>query len=1012
MTTTPFWRRYARFFAPDPAADVNEELRFHLEAKTEDLVRQGWALDAARKEAERQFGDFHAVQRIGQRIGKKTERRRRIGDYWTDLLHDVRYTFRTLSRDPSFAGVSLLILALAIGANIAVFSVVNTLLLRPLPFPNANELVWIAPPPSECGWSCATYSADAYEEFRSESRVYQDVTGYEAFTTPENFRLTGHGEPVPATGIEVIGNFFQVLGVQPALGRLFTPEEARMGSVVPNSTAQPVALLANSYWRHQFHSDATIVGKAIELNGAPVTVVGILPESFDYGAVFSPGAKVDLFAPMSLDKERMWGNIVTLVGRLKPGVSVAQAVDDANRVAPDMYFNVKYPQSRGRYKGDLVPFPLKDYVTGKLRRSLIVLWFAVGTILLIAGVNLSNLLLARSAARAKEFALRGALGAGRGRIVRQLLMESLLLSGAGALLGLGLAVVVIRWLVHQGSLALPLLNSVHIDSQALGWTVFVSVLTAMIFGLLPGLRMASGHLQEILKDSGAGAGLGRKHDRIRAALVVSEIALACVLLVSAGLLLRSFSRVLEVDLGFQPDQASSMNVEYDDSAPTPEASMIKRAAIFQQVVSRVSAIPGVQAAGISDYLPLGPNRSWDTPVPQGRVFAPGELPEPLVYVITPGFIRAMGIGLHGRDFTWADDGNSERVIMINASMARRFWPGEDPVGKILMRGDEQDHVVGVVDDVHEESIESSLGAQVYYPCTQQGPSRAQLVVRSSLSPSVLAPSVLRALRELNPASLRVPSNPEHRRSRSLAPPLLHAPRGRLCWAGFALGNARHLRCDLLFRNAAKTGNRGPHGAGRHSRPSATTSLGQHAGAHPGWHRYRHFDRIHSRQGYCLPTIRNIPLGFHELSWNGARFAPGCGGVGLYPGAPRIFHQPNGSVAEQLSFFGNRLFCAIVSGPGLKCRTMLRRGVSDVEQTAGDPLKPDFGLSGEVQQLRKVFPLLARACVRSTRSRFQFVPRSRLRGRESCSTANLRALAQSLLHRAQGRSRRSVHSHRS
>lgn len=747
--TTPLWRRYARFFGPDPAADVKDELAFHLQAKTDDLIRQGLSPEAARKEAERQFGDVHAVQRVGQQIGQKTEKRRRLADYWSDLLHDVRYTFRTLRRDPGFTAVSLLILALAIGANVAVFSVVNTILLRPLPFAHSNELVWIAPPPSECGWSCATYSADAYEEFSSMSRAYQGVTGYEAFTTPENFRLTGHGEPVPVTGMEVIGNFFQVLGVQPGLGRLFTADEAR-GPVVPNSTGTPVTLLSNAYWRRQFHSDATIVGKAIELNGTPVTIVGVLPESFDYGAVFAPGARADLFVPLSLDTERMWGNIVTLVGRLKAGVTVAQALDDANRVTPDMYFNTKYPDTKGRYKGQLVPVLLKDYVTGKLRRSLIALWFAVGTILLIAGVNLSNLLLARAAARAKEFAMRGALGASRGRIIRQLLMESLVLSGAGALLGLGMAFAVIRWLAHQGSLALPLLNSLRIDSQAVGWTVLVAILTAMIFGLLPGLRMASGNLQEVLKDSGAGAGLGRKHERIRAALVISEIALACVLLVSAGLLLRSFSKVLEVDLGFEPDHASSINVEYDESAPTNEARELKRTAIFQDILARVGAIPGVQAAGISDYLPLGPNRSWDTPVPKGKVFAPGELPEPLVYVVSPGFIRAMGIGLQGRDFTWADGPNSEKVIIINASMARRFWPGEDPIGKILMRGDEQDRVVGVVDDVHEESVESNVGAQVYYPCTQQGPSRAQLVVRSSLPPSTLASSVLRALRELNP----------------------------------------------------------------------------------------------------------------------------------------------------------------------------------------------------------------------------------------------------------------------
>jgi len=513
MTQIPFWRRYARLFGSDPAADVKDELRFHLEAKADDLISQGLHPDAAREEAERQFGDLRAVQRIGQQIGEKTERRRRLTDYWTDLLQDVRYTFRTLGRDPGFTAVSILILALAIGANIAVFSVVNTLLLRPLPFPNAQELVWIAPPPSACGLSCATYSADAYEEFRAQSRTYQDVTGYEAFTTPDNLRLTGRGEPEPATGIEVIGNFFQVLGVQPAVGRLFTPDESR--------GTPPVALLTNAYWRRQFAADPGIVGKAIELTGTPhdtgpVTVVGVLPESFDFGAVFSPGAKVDLIVPLNLDIERNWGNITTLLGRLKPGVTLAQSLDDAKRVAPNIYQSVRFPQTLGQYKGNLIPVPLKDYVTGKLRRSLIALWCAVGAILLIAGVNLSNLLLARAAARAKEFAVRGALGASRGRIVRQLLMESLVLSSAGAAFGLGLAVILIAWLAHQGSVALPLLSALRIDSQALVWTVFMAIFTAMIFGLLPGLRMASGNLQEVLKDSGAGAGLGRKHERVRA----------------------------------------------------------------------------------------------------------------------------------------------------------------------------------------------------------------------------------------------------------------------------------------------------------------------------------------------------------------------------------------------------------------------------------------------------------------------------------------------------------------
>jgi len=659
------------------------------------------------------------------------------------FLQDLRYTLRTLGRDRGFTLVAVLILALAIGANIGVFGVVDTLLLRPLPFPDSKQLVWIAPPPSACGLSCATYSADAYEEFRDQSRAYQAVTGYEAFTTPDNLRLTGHGDPQPATGIEVVGNFFQTLGVRPAKGRLFTPDEAHGGF-------HPVALLTDAYWRRQFTADPDVIGKAFELNGTPVTIVGVLPDSFDFGAVFSPGAKVDLFTPLDLDNERNWGNILTLLGRLKPGVTVAQAADDANRVAPNIYFNVKYPDSLGRYKGDLIPVPLKDYVTGKLRRSLIALWCAVGAILLIAGVNLSNLLLARAVARSKEFAVRGALGASRGRIVRQLLMESLVLSSAGAILGLGLALTLIAWLAHQGSVALPLLTTLRIDGQALGWTVLIAFFTATIFGLLPGLRMAGGNLQEMLKDSGPGAGQGRKHERLRAALVILEVALACVLLVSAGLLLRSFVRVLDVDLGFQPDRAASIKVDYDDSAPTNEASVVKRGAIFQQILARVSALPGVEAAGMSDYLPLGPNREWDTPVPKGKTFAPGELPDPLVYVITPGFIRAMGIRLRGRDFTWSDGPNSERVVLINASAAHVYWPGEDAVGKILMRDKEEDRVVGVVDDVREEAVEGAAGSEIYYPATQQGPSSAQLVIRTSLPPATLATSVLRALRELNP----------------------------------------------------------------------------------------------------------------------------------------------------------------------------------------------------------------------------------------------------------------------
>jgi predicted permease len=371
-----------------------------------------------------------------------------------NIVQDLRYTFRTLRRERAFTLVVVLILGLGIGANTAVFSVVNTILLRPLPLANPQQLVWITPQiGAKCGFSCETYSADAFEEFRAQNHSFQDVTGYFAFSTEDNYRLTGRGEPVPATGIDVASNFFQVLGVQPLLGRSFTSDEARKGT-------HPVALLANAYWKRQFAADPRIIGNSIDLNGQPVTVIGVLPPIFDFGAVFAPGEKVDLYTPMVLDDARDWGNILTMVGRLKTGVSVAKAQADANLVGRQLYFNIKYPGSKGRYQATLTP--LKIYVTGRLRGPLIMLSCAVGAILLIVCVNLSNLLLARSATRSKEFALRSALGAGRMRILRQLLTESLVLSAAGAVLGLGLAFGITSFLVHQGSIALPLLSDVRV----------------------------------------------------------------------------------------------------------------------------------------------------------------------------------------------------------------------------------------------------------------------------------------------------------------------------------------------------------------------------------------------------------------------------------------------------------------------------------------------------------------------------------------------------------------------
>ena len=344
--------------------------------------------------------------------------------------------------------------------------------------------------------------------------------------------------------------------------------------------------------------------------------------------------------------------------------------------------------------------------------------------------------------------MRTALGAGRGRLVRQLLTESLILSAGGALLGLGIAYGVIRYLAHQGSLALPMLGLVRVDGAVLAWTVVIAVTAAALFGLAPGLRMSSGNLQETLKDSGHGASVSRKHDRMRSILVITEVALACVLLVGAGLLLRSFLRVLDVDLGFEPSRAAAISVDYDDGG-----NFAKRAAIWQELVSQASAIPGVEAAGISDNLPMSRNRSWGIAA-KGAEQKPNALNyiPVFVYIVSPGYVKSMGMRLiNGRDIRWEDVVNDQPVVVLNETVARKLWPGQDPLGRTVIAGGVESRIIGVVSDVRETNAEDSPGAQMYLPATKRfGPEGAYLVVRSKLPPTALASSVMGMLRQMNP----------------------------------------------------------------------------------------------------------------------------------------------------------------------------------------------------------------------------------------------------------------------
>ena len=504
-------------------SELHAEMTTHLELATEENIQKGMSPEEARRQALLRFG--------GVEQSKEEQRESRTLPTLDELQQDLRYAFRAFRRDRGFTAIAVLILALGIGANIAVFSVVNTILLRPLPFPDSKQLIFIAGADGKSGMSSITYSSDAYREYKQQNQSLEDVTGYFAFSGSNNVKLTHYGDSLPVSGIMVVPNFFPTLGVQPVLGRSFAPEECQKNSA-------PVVLLSHAFWRRQFASNRAIVGQPITLDDKPVTVVGILPESFDFGAVFSPGSRIDIFTPVILDGDiQDWGNTLALIGRMKPGVSVQQAQAEASILFPKLHFSLKHPAWGGGYTGRVTE--LKEHVTGRLRRSLIVLWSAVGLILLIVCVNLANLLVARAGARSKEFAMRRALGAGRGRLIRQLLTESLLLSAFGAVFGLGLAFGIVQYLAHQGALALPLLSSLKIDGAALASTLLISLAAAVFFGLIPNIRISSGNLQEALKDSSAGMTQGRGHDRMRAVLVVSEMALACVLLVGAGLLLRS-----------------------------------------------------------------------------------------------------------------------------------------------------------------------------------------------------------------------------------------------------------------------------------------------------------------------------------------------------------------------------------------------------------------------------------------------------------------------------------------
>jgi predicted permease len=702
-------------------------MEFHIASMTEELVECGMAEGEARAAARRKFGNMT--------MKSEESRSTWIARWMSDAAQDLRYAIRGMRRDAGFSTFVILIAGLGIGASSTIFSVVNALLLRPLPFRDAGQLVWI-PNGVEADQEWST-QVNHFLDLRARNRAFSDMAGWDAFYGVGDSKLTGSGEAERLTSVPVTQNLFALLGVQPAIGRSFTPEECQ-----GRLRAPPAVVLTYGFWQRRFASDPRVLGQKLTLNDSLVTVVGVLPSSFDFGSVFAPGTVIDAFVPYPLtDETNQHGNTMSVVGRLKPGVTLASAQAEFTLLGQQL--NSEHPE-----RNPIWPklSALNQRVSGRVRPALLVLACAVGVVMLIVCANLSNLQLARMGTRQREMAVRAALGAGRQRLVRQMLTESVALSCCGAALGLALAVAGTRALGRLDAFNIPLLGHVRVDGSALGFTLLSAVAVGVLFGLLPAIQVRAFAVQDALKENSRGSSGGRGHAWIRNGLVISEITLACALLVCAGLLIRSFVRVLDVNLGYRPERAAAMRVD--------PGSRFKNAgqqnAFIGEVLRRTRPVPGIAAVGLTDVLPMGGDRSWQVKG-QGQVYPKGHVPEAYIRVVSEGYFEAMGIPLiEGRGFTEHDGDSKESVVVVNQTLARTLWPGQDAIGQTMTQ-DGGRVVVGVVGDVRHFSLEAAGGPEMYLPLRQTGDfAELDLVVRTALPPDRMATAVRAALRPMDP----------------------------------------------------------------------------------------------------------------------------------------------------------------------------------------------------------------------------------------------------------------------
>jgi putative ABC transport system permease protein len=610
------------------------------------------------------------------------------------FFQDLRYGARMLAKRPGFTVIAVLTLALGIGANTAIFSVVNAVLLRPLPYPHPERL-------AQCYWQWPRGESEAvtaaeYTFWKERSRTFEEAAGYSG--TSSGFNLAGGAEPIRVRGVPVSESFLRVLGAGVALGRGFSPEEDR-----PDGPR--VAVISDGLWRRYFGADPAVIGRQVQLNGGSCDIIGVLPRDFQFGTA------VDLLVPLQLKvNPKDQGHNTNMIARLKPGVTITEAQAEMDQLLPE--FRGEFPGHIGATERGIKLVSYQRHVVGDVSKVLLLLFGAVGFVLLIACANVANLLLARSVGRNGEMAIRVALGARRGRLIRQLMTENLVLALTGGLSGMIVAMWSLPALVAMSPQGLPRLGEVGMDRYAVLFAVLASVVTCLLFGIAPALRAARVDINEALKSSSGRQGTGWLDSRMRGLLIVGEVALAVVLLTGAALLIESFVKLRGVQIGFDPDNLTAMQLSLasDRYQSTAEVWSFE-----QQALEKISALPGVTSAATVPGLPMERGLNYFITI-EGRAEKTGRSVE--CRAISPEYFRTLGIRmLRGRDFTPADARESAQVLVINESLARLYWPDGDPIGaQISLQGGRQ--IVGVVSDIREKGLDSPAEPTVYVPAPQ------------------------------------------------------------------------------------------------------------------------------------------------------------------------------------------------------------------------------------------------------------------------------------------------------